>query len=293
MARFRCPSCRGHPLRLQPPCTGLPRCGRCGDLLEPRPRHGRAWGLAGGVAVVVLGWAAVSGLLEQVASLPRQAPEVTTRLLERFDPAPDPLLRPMALIEGGLLENLKEADRQWIPTAEPLAGGGTRFLYRRRAGEPELSVEELQALIDSPPDHGEKRRATADLLGALEQAGVQVQLAEPRKTGAAGEWDHAARTLRIKPAVVDKGTVDFAQVLNHEAIHVAQSCAAGGLRTVPRVLGLSQNVPAELKLHLDEPLYAGASDWEKALEREAYANQRQLQLGTTLVRTHCRVRATG
>ncbi|PSB38834.1 hypothetical protein C7B81_04605 [Aphanothece cf. minutissima CCALA 015] len=278
---------------MEPPYTGLPRCGRCGDLLEPKPRHGRAWGLAGGVAVLVLGGAALSGLLEPMGSLPEQAPEITTRLLERFDPAPDPSLRPMALIEGGLLENLKEADRQWIPRAEPLAGGGIRFLYRRRAGEPELSVDELQALIDAPPDHGEKRRAIADLLSVLEQAGVQVQLAEPRKTGAAGEWDHAARTLRIKPAVVDKGTVDFAQVLNHEAIHVAQSCAAGGLRSVPRTLGLSQEVPAELKLHLDDPLYAGASDWEKALEREAYANQRQIELGATLVRSHCRVRATG
>ncbi|MCP9796053.1 MULTISPECIES: hypothetical protein [Cyanophyceae] len=293
MARFRCPTCRGRPLRMEPPYTGLPRCGRCGDLLEPKPRHGRAWGLAGGVAVLVLGGAALSGLLEPMGSLPEQAPEITTRLLERFDPAPDPSLRPMALIEGGLLENLKEADRQWIPRAEPLAGGGIRFLYRRRAGEPELSVDELQALIDAPPDHGEKRRAIADLLSVLEQAGVQVQLAEPRKTGAAGEWDHAARTLRIKPAVVDKGTVDFAQVLNHEAIHVAQSCAAGGLRSVPRTLGLSQEVPAELKLHLDDPLYAGASDWEKALEREAYANQRQIELGATLVRSHCRVRATG
>ncbi|KAF0653271.1 hypothetical protein L107_08961 [Cyanobium sp. Copco_Reservoir_LC18] len=293
MARFRCPTCRGRPLRMEPPYTGLPRCGRCGDLLEPKPRHGRAWGLAGGVAVLVLGGAALSGLLEPMGSLPEQAPAITTRLLERFDPAPDPSLRPMALIEGGLLEDLKEADRQWIPRAEPLAGGGIRFLYRRRAGEPELSVDELQALIDAPPDHGEKRRAIADLLSVLEQAGVQVQLAEPRKTGAAGEWDHAARTLRIKPAVVDKGTVDFAQVLNHEAIHVAQSCAAGGLRSVPRTLGLSQEVPAELKLHLDDPLYAGASDWEKALEREAYANQRQIELGATLVRSHCRVRATG
>jgi len=82
-------------------------------------------------------------------------------------------------------------------------------------------------------------------------------------------------------------------VLNHEAIHVAQSCAAGGLRSVPRTLGLSQEVPTELKIHLDDPLYAGASDWEKALEREAYANQRRLAMGTTLIRTHCRLRATG
>ena len=288
MARFRCPTCRGRPLRLQQPFTGLPRCGRCGDLLEPKPRHGRAWGLAVGVTALVLGGAAVSGLQDQLASLPQQAPEVTTLLLERFDPAPDPSLRPMALIEGGLLEDLKEADRQWIPRAEPLAGGGIRFLYRRRAGEPELSVDELQALIDSPPDHGEKRRAIAELLGVLEEAGVQVQLTEPRKTGAAGEWDHAARTLRIKPAVVDKGTVDFAQVLNHEAIHVAQSCGVHGrLRSSPRPLGLGEQMPESLASVLEEPLYRHASATEQRLEREAYANQERLELGAALVRQHC------
>jgi hypothetical protein len=90
--------------------------------------------------------------------------------------------------------------------------------------------------------------------------------------------------------VVAKGTVDFARVLNHEAIHVAQSCAAGGLRAVPRQLGLSQAVAPEFKVHLDDPLYAGVSDGERALEREAYANQGQLEMGATLVRTHCRVR---
>jgi hypothetical protein len=46
-------------------------------------------------------------------------------------------------------------------------------------------------------------------------------------------------------------------------------------------------------MHLDDPLYAGASDWEKNLEREAYANQRQLELGISMIRTHCRTRSAG
>jgi hypothetical protein len=245
------------------------------------------------VAALTLGGAAFPGLLEQVGSLPIQAPQVTTRLLEQFEPPPDPQLRPTTLLQGGLLETLRQADRQWIPTTEPLPGGGIRFLYRRRAGEPELTVPQLQALIRNPPDHGEERRAIGELLSALDQAGVQVELVEPRKTGAAGEWDHRARTLRIKPTVVEKGSVDFAHVLNHEAIHVAQSCAAGGLRAVPRVLGLSREVSTELRVHLDDPLYAGASDWERDLEREAYANQKRFELGATLVRTHCRLRNAG
>ncbi len=293
MARFRCPTCRGLPLRMQHPFTGLPRCGRCGSLLDTERRHRPPWGLAAGVTSLALGLAAFPGLLDQVGSLPRQGPLVTSRILDHFEPAPDPSLRPIALLESGLMESLQEADRQWIPTAEPLPGGGLRFLYRRRAGEPELTVPQLQALIRNPPDHSRERRVIGDLLGTLDRAGVQVQLVEPRKTGAAGEWDHRARTLRIKPAVVEKGTVDFAQVLNHEAIHVAQSCAAGGLRAVPRQLGLSQEVSPELQVHLDDPIYAGVSTAEKALEREAYANQWRLEIGASLVRAHCRVRSQG
>jgi hypothetical protein len=271
----------------------VPRCGHCGRDLEQESVRGNAWRLALGVAGLVLAGAAFPGLPERLGTLPRQAPQVTTRLLEHFEPAPDPRRRPTALLQSGLLENLREADRQWIPTTEPLPGGGIRFLYRRRAGDPELTVPQLQALIRNPPDHGRERQAIAELLSTLDQAGVQVEMVEPRKTGAAGEWDHSARTLRIKPAVVEKGTVDFAQVLNHEAIHVAQSCGAGGLRAVPRVLGLSREVASELREHLDDPLYAGASEWERDLEREAYANQSLLGLGVTLVRTHCRVRTTG
>ncbi|WP_216903456.1 hypothetical protein [Synechococcus sp. CCY 9618] len=293
MARFRCTTCRGLPLRLHQPFTGLPRCGRCGGLLDSERRRRTPWGLAAGVSALVLGLAAFPGLLDRAGSLPRQAPLVTSRILDHFEAPPDPRLRPMALLEGGLIESLQEADRQWIPTTEPLPGGGIRFLYRRRAGDPELTVPQLQALIQNPPDHDRERRAISDLLRTLEQAGVQVQMVEPRKTGAAGEWDHGARTLRIKPAVVAKGSVDFAQVLNHEAIHVAQSCAAGGLRAVPRELGLSQAVAPELRMHLDDPLYAGASATEKTLEREAYANQQQLEIGASLVRAHCRLRSQG
>jgi hypothetical protein len=290
MTRFRCPTCRGLPLRLQRPFTGVPRCGRCGDSLEAAPRLGASYGLAATVSALVLGLAAFPGLLDGLGSLTRQAPQVGAGLLDRLESPGDSRLRPMALLDNGLLEDLAEADRQWIPTTEPLPGGGVRFLYRRRAGDPELTVPQLQALIRNPPDHAAERQAIGELLSTLEQAGVQVQMVEPLKTGAAGEWDHRARTLRIKPTVVEKGTVDFAQVLNHEAIHVAQSCASGGLQAVPRVLGLSQEVAPELETHLEDPLYAGASGTEKGLEREAYAHQRQLGIGEALVRAHCRLR---
>jgi hypothetical protein len=179
------------------------------------------------------------------------------------------------------------ADLQWHPRSEPLPNGGTRYVYRKRPGEPDLSLAEIKALMANPPRFEAERAAISDLWAQLQHLGVRLKLEQPRKAGAAGEWDPAAQTLRIKPAVVDKGSAEFARVLNHEAIHVAQSCSGGGIRATPRPLGLPQQLPARLQTVLQQPTYARADARERLLEREAYANQEQLQLGLTLLRIHC------
>ena len=187
-----------------------------------------------------------------------------------------------------VLQQLAVADQQWRPRAEPLPGGGTRYVYRRRPGEPPLSVSEIKALMANPPTFARERAVIRALWQQLLVLGVQLELSQPRKVGAAGEWDPSQRTLRIKPTVIDKGSREFARVLNHEAIHVAQSCVGGGLRAQPRMLGLpQQQMPAHLNHVLAEPTYAGASERERQLEREAYANQDQLDLGLNLLQIHC------
>jgi hypothetical protein len=189
--------------------------------------------------------------------------------------------------EAALLQQLATADRQWLPRAETLASGAVRYHYRRRANEPKLSVAELRALIANPPSFGAERLAIGELLTVLAKAGVRLKLSQPRHLGAAGEWDPAARTLRIQPRVVAKGSAEFARVLNHEAIHVAQSCSNRGLRSRPRPLGLPSALPDHLTAVLNESVYSKASEQERQLEREAYANQTRLSLGAQLVRRHC------
>jgi hypothetical protein len=82
--------------------------------------------------------------------------------------------------------------------------------------------------------------------------------------------------------------VEFAKVLNHEAIHVAQSCRNGHLRAIPRPLGLGEQLPPDLQAVLSDEVYRSAGPLERRLEREAYANQDRLGLGAQLVRSHCR-----
>ncbi len=212
------------------------------------------------------------------------------------EPAPGPSLRPLpeqtqldGTTQAALLAQLQEADRQWLPRVERLPDGRNRYVYKRRAGEPALSLEQVKALLRNPPRFEREHGAIRQMLGSLERSGVVVLLEQPRKPGAAGEWNPRRAELRIRPDVPGKGSVEFARVLNHETIHVAQSCRGGGLRAQPKPLGLPRQLDARARQHLAEPLYAKASARERVLEEEAYAGQGQLSLGTQLLEAHCRL----
>jgi hypothetical protein len=191
--------------------------------------------------------------------------------------------------QAALLAQLTAADREWLPRVERLADGRNRYVYKRRAGEAPLSLEQVKALLRNPPSFDREHGAIRQMLGSLERSGVVVLLEQPRKPGAAGEWNPRRAELRIRPDVPGKGSVEFARVLNHETIHVAQSCRGGGLRAQPKPLGLSRQLDARARQHLAEPLYAKASARERVLEEEAYAGQGQLSLGTQLLAAHCRL----
>lgn len=212
----------------------------------------------------------------------------------------DPALRPRELLESGLMQRLQEADQAWIPRAEPLPDGGTRYLYKRRPGDPELTIPQIRALIARPPSHVAERDSIVALLTMLERVGAGVGLIEPIKPGAAAEWDPRARTLRVRPDVPDQGSLELARVLNHEAIHVAQSCAAGDVGANPRPLGLSSRGLAAARStpggaaaqsrtirQLQDPVYADLSPYERRMEQEAYTLQDRIGLGVQLLRIHC------
>ena len=218
--------------------------------------------------LVGLSAVALAALARQPRSAPLLAPEDLALLPNR---------------EAGLFAQLDAADARWTPRAEVIPGAGTRYIYKRRAGDPALSVDEVKALMRNPPRFERERLAIRELLNALRRAGVMVALGPPRLQGAAGEFDVGRKVLRIRPDIPDQGSREFAKVLNHEAIHVAQSCRRGAL------LGLSRELDAASRRHLAEPLYAKASARVLALEAEAYANQERLSLGPQLLAQHCRL----
>ncbi len=169
----------------------------------------------------------------------------------------------------------------------PGPGGGLAITYRRLGGEPPLSAAELRRQLQNPPRYEQERSAILGLLQALRRLGVTLVLGPPRKSGAMAEWEPKSAVLRIRPDASSRGTRVFARILNHESIHVAQSCRAGGLRARPVPLGLPRPATATLDRQLSHPLYAAAGPTERAVEQEAYANHHRLDLGLTLLARHC------
>jgi hypothetical protein len=191
-----------------------------------------------------------------------------------------------------LFTKLEEADAQWLPQEELLPDGSTRYLYKRRAGEPDLNVAALRALISDPPTYDEERQAINSLLETLRKAGVRVMLSPTLKKGAAAEWDHRQGMMRIQPHVTDKGSLDFLRVLNHEAIHVAQSCRAGSLYARPQPLGIPVASNPTTQTTLAISIYADVSHEEKLLELEAYGLQNDIYRAHDLVSKECKVTQT-
>lgn len=281
VARYRCPYCELRPLRRWRRRDGVWICARC---RAPLIRQPVIWPLSAFAGL--LGALGLAMAIQQPGSWsPAVSPTPPARFAALTRPPRPAGLQGVA--PEALLARLAAADAAWTPRADVLPDGRIRYLYKRRQGEPQLTLQEIRELMANPPSFDRERAAIAELLHLLRDAGVRIQLSQPRKAGAAAEWDPGSHTLRVKPSLLESGSREFAQVLNHEAIHVAQSCRGGGITAQPQPLGLSEQLPPALQRVLQEPLYRQASEPERRLEREAYASQHRLELGGLLLRSHC------
>ena len=187
-----------------------------------------------------------------------------------------------------VLDVLAQNDRQWQPRLVVNHQGLQEYTYRQRSGAPELSLKDIQALLRSPPDYTSDVESIKNLLSALNRYGVTVVIAEPNRIGASGEWNPRRGEMRISHLVVKRGTQAFRRVLNHEAIHTAQSCAGGSIRSRPKPLGLSRRLDKTALRHLQSEIYADLTSIDRRLEEEAYANQEDPEIGALLLKVHCR-----
>ncbi|GIR24509.1 MAG: hypothetical protein CM15mP39_03200 [Synechococcus sp.] len=142
-----------------------------------------------------------------------------------------------------------------------------------------MSLQDIQDLLRSPQDYSSDVASIKTLLAALDQFDVTVVIAEPNRLGASGEWNPRRGEMRISHSVVARGTQAFRRVLNHEAIHTAQSCAGGSIRSFPKPLGLSRRIDRQALRHLDGKVYVGLSSIGRRLGRGVRQSRRSRNRG--------------
>lgn len=289
MYLYQCPACDCLPFHYKRKPLSPPVCLRCGRRLVKVSKvpTGYRWalGLAGlGISLLTLPDLIEHWQQELASHLSLNG------LMGSLSPSDGSIRQSATVNFNDMLQQLEAADEQWQPREEVLADGSTRYLYKRRSDERDLSIAELRHLVESPPTFEQERQDILQLLSTLNKVGVKVFLESPLKQGAAAEWDHWQGKLRIQPKLMQKGSIDFLRVLNHEAIHVAQSCRGGSLNAKPTILGLNlthQNDPISNKL--SDPIYSDTSALEKKLEEEAYATQKDTELVKRLLHKECKL----
>jgi len=125
----------------------------------------------------------------------------------------------------------------------------------------------------------------AGQINSLESLGIEVVVGDPSIDGASAEWDAGSRTMTISASTMQQGSGAVLQAMNHEAVHVAQSCKAGGVGTGGVALGIGTSGAAAQALQHE--VYEGASAEEQQMELEAYTLTNQAGAGVAAAVQHC------
>lgn len=218
----------------------------------------------------------VGSLHSQLPQPPR--PSVSSRAL----------LAPAAEDEGWLFAALDAGDRSFVPRIQAAPGGRVTIHYRRTGAQGPLDAAQVLALMRQPPRHERQRAAIRTLLRQLRAIGVTLRWAPLPHSSAAALWDPRRGVLQLRPDLPASGSEELARVLNHEGIHVAQSCFAGGLRLPPQPLGLGLRPDPLDRPLLEKPPYRQITPLQRQLEEEAFGGQWDLSLGPRLLAQHCK-----
>jgi hypothetical protein len=187
-----------------------------------------------------------------------------------------------------LLPTLDKADQANLPRREQMPDGTITYHYKLKSGQGDLSIVELEELTKNPPDHTKKQLDIRHLLNRLQQLGVNTALSPTHDTRASGTWSPGEKTIRIQPRIIVQGTEEFHEVLAHESVHVAQSCANGGILNQPIALGLSLKYSPTIDDSINSPLYHGDNSAQMQIEREAYSHSQDAGSALSILNYYCR-----
>ena len=166
--------------------------------------------------------------------------------------------------------------------------GSKRYRYIATKGEGsktreqvEREAEEIEKKIST------SRKRTKNLLKMLRDVGVTVAIGNPGRAGAAAVWSPKIQTIKISRQKMEEGSQAVLRVLNHEGIHVAQSCKNGGINYKPIPLGLKLSPTEIYKTQIGSKIYEKSSRKVKKLEKEAYSYEFSNRATIYLIEKEC------
>jgi hypothetical protein len=128
------------------------------------------------------------------------------------------------------------------------------------------------------------------LLKNLREIGVTVAIGNPGKAGAAAVWSPQLQTIRISEGKMEQGSLAVLRVLNHEAIHVAQSCKSGGINYRVLPMGVDLSPEKIYNNQISSNIYSRASSDIRTAEKEAYSYEYSSRSAIYFINKYCKKR---
>ena len=182
---------------------------------------------------------------------------------------------------------LKKADKRNAPKLITNQDGSKSIIYKKSNFQKELSKKELLYLIKSPRNFNKEQNFVENSLKFLNQLGVSVFLLELNDEKGSAYWLPEKQIIKIDSKTLNAGSLTFAKILNHEMIHIAQSCKGGSINSFPKLIGLNLKLNEEKTDLLSSEVYKNLPKYQISLEKEAYSYQDELSAGKYLINKFC------
>ena len=186
-----------------------------------------------------------------------------------------------------ILRILKKADKINSPKMITNPDSSKSIIYKKSNFQKELSQKELIFLIKNPRNFYKEQNFVEESLKYLNSLGISVFLLELNNEKGSAYWLPEKQIIKIDSKTLNAGTLTFAKILNHEMIHVAQSCKGGSINSFPKLIGLNEKLNEEKNYLLSSEVYKHLPKSQISLEKEAYSYQDNLSAGKCLINKFC------
>ena len=186
-----------------------------------------------------------------------------------------------------ILDKLNKSDQKLRPIKKISKDGSITYSYNKLKGELNLNKFQLENRIKNFEKlFIRERNEIKNLLFKLESINVSIFITEI-DNNIGGIWKPEKNQIILNSRLLDFGSKAFHNVLAHESIHVAQSCYAGSVYSLPRKLGLPVDFSISMDNKLNHPVYSSNSEENISIEREAYTYSNELGAALYMLSRYC------